>query len=423
MSKLPWTPTQKSEEEIYDDRSWKIVEQTNEPWYTIEEFRGQPLYFWIDTICVPLRPHTTKFKAITSMNSVYSRANRVLVFDAELYTQEVLPLAGQELEIRPDICARIMASTWMKRYWTMQEAALARIVWYQFAGDACRLAPDYDLDRGQFEAVYDSQVRYYVHERTFRTWMPQTSISTPTTRMAHVLAALRGRAASVETDIPLCIAILLDLDLETLKIPEDRVPSLWRMLKEFPAGILCYPTQRCKEPDLRWAPNSFHQFDNLGPPMTHPAYITPEGVSLTLHGFTFKIEESLPRQLVRVSINGQDYFVRHSLVYNNESWENIDFNKHSWLGVLFGQAPVHDPRARLAFTAGLGTLLSIQKEEGKRLRVVYLRAISIIKKGCIHDTYPLRPYTEIELEERRRPAIEACLTPMDQNWLIVPSNE
>ncbi|KAL3427769.1 het domain protein [Phlyctema vagabunda] len=77
------------------------------------------LYFWMDTLCVPRGPKEIHNKAVMNMRNVYAQAERVLVLDAELLVSP----AGASYE---EINMRIQSSRWIRRLWTVQEAALAR---------------------------------------------------------------------------------------------------------------------------------------------------------------------------------------------------------------------------------------------------------------------------------------------------------
>jgi hypothetical protein len=75
------------------------------------------LYFWMDTLCVPRGPKDIHNVAVMNMRNVYEKAERVLVLDAEL-------LASSARASYEEINMRIQASRWIRRLWTVQEAAL-----------------------------------------------------------------------------------------------------------------------------------------------------------------------------------------------------------------------------------------------------------------------------------------------------------
>jgi hypothetical protein len=101
---------------------------------------GAPLLFWMDTLCIPVanskddtQAGELKKRAIDQMAAVYKDASHVLVLDSSL----------QELRIavtqRCELLAHIIFSNWMGRSWTLQEGALNRYVYFQFADGAINI--------------------------------------------------------------------------------------------------------------------------------------------------------------------------------------------------------------------------------------------------------------------------------------------
>ena len=88
--------------------------------------------FWMDTLCIPVKEEDKLLRkqAINQMASVYAAAVQVLVLDSELCQCTTDSVSAT------DILARIWASSWMTRSWTLQEGVLARECVYQFADAA-----------------------------------------------------------------------------------------------------------------------------------------------------------------------------------------------------------------------------------------------------------------------------------------------
>ena len=96
---------------------------------------------WIDTLCIPSRPHaqicphttelTCRKIAISRLKEAYQDAPKVLVLDWEIersntcYPEETL--------------MRIAISAWMKRLWTFQEAILSKELHFRFKNKAIRM--------------------------------------------------------------------------------------------------------------------------------------------------------------------------------------------------------------------------------------------------------------------------------------------
>lgn len=69
-------------------------------------------------------------KAIEKMRKIYKRANRILVIDADLLSTQLEPQldASDRREIAN---ARITACSWQQRLSTLQEAVLAKKLWFK----------------------------------------------------------------------------------------------------------------------------------------------------------------------------------------------------------------------------------------------------------------------------------------------------
>jgi hypothetical protein len=94
--------------------------------YDGEETPNPIVPFWIDTLMIPLEPQA-KAKAIMGMDQVYSCADKVLVFDASLESISAK-------EDPQELMMYIYTCPWMGRLWTLQEAFLARQLFFKFAG-------------------------------------------------------------------------------------------------------------------------------------------------------------------------------------------------------------------------------------------------------------------------------------------------
>ncbi|KIX91925.1 uncharacterized protein Z520_12361 [Fonsecaea multimorphosa CBS 102226] len=84
------------------------------------------LYFWIDTLCIPVNNLEIRKKAILDMRNVFEAASAVLVKDVELNAQSrYCPLE--------ELMARVCVSPWCERLWTLQEGALNDRVFVQMS--------------------------------------------------------------------------------------------------------------------------------------------------------------------------------------------------------------------------------------------------------------------------------------------------
>lgn len=120
--------------------------------YHKERENVQPLPFWMDTLLIPVNDEhkSVRKKAILQIYAVFSKAKYTLVIDNGLNN-----MTWNDRDYTTT-AMRILASGWMRRLWTLQEAYLSRKILFAFKsweeGAAAEL-PLVDLD--EIEALYD----------------------------------------------------------------------------------------------------------------------------------------------------------------------------------------------------------------------------------------------------------------------------
>lgn len=270
--------------------------------------------FWLDTICCPPdgKDREAQDLAIGRMRETYEQADKVLVLDSFLLSQSVKSLSDAEVMVRIICCG------WNSRLWTLQEGALSKSLYFQFADGS------YDLNAGLERLKQESNIviqttlqqsieQHFAQIREFR----QSSMS-ETAKFVAVTKALRFRSTSVSSDEPICIATLLGLD--TLPIVkkglgksekdafEERMLHLWTMIKAIPAIIIFTRCERLKVDGYRWAPRSFlrksrQEFERFGDnyildynEMGHVGQLEPRGFSVRFPGFTLTYSWKHPLQ-------------------------------------------------------------------------------------------------------------------------------
>ncbi|CAL8581162.1 hypothetical protein XPA_006865 [Xanthoria parietina] len=268
------------------------------PWQ--EDEIGFP--FWIDTLCVPVGPTELKTLALNQMRVPYERAEHVLVLDSHLRSLESSELSTAEL------LAQVSCSSWMRRLWTLQEARLAKRLWFQFADKAvdvigvfrAHVWKEYPLPKGDIQvALYlYSQILYSVFAATNRA----RSFREVIFGLKMTYTSLQSRSVSVPTDEALCLFTLMGLDIAkvTAVPPLERMNVFWRTFNSVPASFFFSRAPRkLLEPGLRWAPSSLMQCESmwswLGPPeLSDPteddihAVPTNEGLLAPLPGLLFR---------------------------------------------------------------------------------------------------------------------------------------
>ncbi|OAA70034.1 HET domain protein [Akanthomyces lecanii RCEF 1005] len=197
--------------------------------------------FWIDTLCCPVE-NTLKTIALERIADVYCNAAHVLVLDWSL-AQFSANTHPAELLLRT-----FGASRWMRRLWTLQEAALAQNLWVQYQDG---VAPVAELLATLRDVGWREDIRL------LRIFMDVSRESLQ--RLLHF------RSVSVPSDEPLCIATLMRLKITpelTKSTDLDlRMKVVWQALSQAAGGIspqiLLYLDKGIDVDGWRWAPQSF----------------------------------------------------------------------------------------------------------------------------------------------------------------------
>jgi hypothetical protein len=344
------------------------------------------------------------------MAKIYRRANRVIVLDAELLVVKGQP--GHE-----EILTRILASHWIRRLWTLQEAVLPKIVYYQLAEHAIRVSrgPNW----GDLTADWDNEVWKYA-DVDFGWNTLVRALPEGIWRFKHVFGALQFRCVSRIEDQPTCVAILLDMDLEELhRVPlVDRTRKLWSMFEMIPVGLLFLPGEKLEEVGFTWALKSFVACSS-SPGPTLPAYPTGKGLELSLYGFVMKGRLDSPRSaVIAVELAGRVYYIRQNLLLRNKSWDDLKFTSMRQLAVILSLDPsVPGLEAAPAFDATMGALVEVCELTQDVIVAKYLRAVSIIAAGAQLDLYPRKPWSKTEIEEKKQ-VVQVERTKLLQKWMI-----
>ena len=216
---------------------------------------------WLDTLCCPAKDGQGKQKAIEKIRLVYQRAKHVLVLDSGLMGYESKTQGIHEKVVR------IFTSGWVRRLWTLQEGALARSIYFQFADEPVSLR---DL-RKEFEEylhsirhqvfALDSLQEFWRIDAFFKS--NEHPIEGDFPNIMILDQALQFRSVSVASDEPLCIGTLMSLDLAAIlavKPKEDRMQKVWDLLSVkkggIPAPVIFFEEQRIQAKGWRWAPQS-----------------------------------------------------------------------------------------------------------------------------------------------------------------------
>jgi hypothetical protein len=208
-----------------------------------------PTPFWIDTLSCPVEPESATEQAIALMRETYAGADKVLVIDSYLETFDSKGMTDFEQALR------ITCTGWTRRLWTLQEGALAKAIYFQFA-DAAINGDDL------FERLMRPPIAYktipIIHSwwEIRLSWNDHSIIGNEFIWMLY--RALRFRTASVSTDEPLCLSTLTGVDLKEIikEKKEDRMRRFWELMPQLSTALLYWDGPRLKDAGYRWAPAS-----------------------------------------------------------------------------------------------------------------------------------------------------------------------
>ncbi|KAI4197779.1 MAG: hypothetical protein LQ346_002916 [Caloplaca aetnensis] len=293
--------------------------------------------FWIDTLCVPVRPRELQTLALNKMRVPYERARHVLVLDAHLRSLDSRKLTPTEL------LAQISCSSWMRRLWTLQEGRLAAKVWFQFADQAVDIQSIWQsLDHRPVpsRAEYWIQLTLYAHLWS-QIWYRGEAIGdisgvASTIRMTH--NALASRSVSVPTDEALCLFNVMDLDIMqvTAVHPAQRMEVFWRSFQRVPRGLLfSRASSKMSVRGLHWAPSSFMGNQtwkewagkqDLNTPKENDAHAIPTNVGLRVQLPGFIFHEELTERMKELDSTWNEPLVFQGkegewyAIYANQPW-------------------------------------------------------------------------------------------------------
>jgi hypothetical protein len=283
---------------------------------------------WLDTLCCPVAPKEAKKLSLVKMHQVYEQASIVLVLDSSLRSYSTASMDTLE------VLARVFTSRWLKRVWTLEEGALAKRLWFQFADKALSLA---EL-KAKMETIWPNNlqqkiiffdIRYEIDriEQFFQT----KGYDGSGPNLKTLDEALLHRTISNASDEPICIGTLMRLSAKAILAPGDdildalrendnldedgqhllqlklrdaRMKVVWKLLaekfKSLPAQIIFFEERRIDAKGFRWAPRSFLQAENvyLSPKLrkvrwddTQPGVVTERGLQVSYPGFRLHLAQ------------------------------------------------------------------------------------------------------------------------------------
>ncbi|MCJ1323576.1 hypothetical protein MMC10_000237 [Thelotrema lepadinum] len=239
---------------------------------------GERSAWWLDTVCFPLEPPEAYDLALIKMRDTYEKATKVLVVDRTLMEYRWCDMTEDEA------LYLILSCPWNRRLWTLQEATLATILYFQFADRVVDLSDLLEFqgrelvnsiraaDPGLLEDVENlTRDPRGIYRKAFMPkvwnpagWLQLFPLRPLELRGSKVISirqareALSFRSTSVSEDEALCLGNLLGLRPEPIVAaqPGNRMKAFWDSLPSVAANVLFYTGPKLQDPGYRWAPAS-----------------------------------------------------------------------------------------------------------------------------------------------------------------------
>ncbi|KAF2996247.1 hypothetical protein E8E13_003781 [Curvularia kusanoi] len=282
--------------------------------------------FWMDTLIVPVEKRYKEARkfAIHQIYEVFDKAQYTIVIDNGLNRME------WDHKDYTSTAMKILASGWMRRLWTLQEAFVSRKLMFAFKGGYYTKLPLIDLD--DIEDLYDDSddglsLNLQTIARTYyrnmlgpnrRERLYKNVTSHGMSLVADVWRAAQWRTMEHEENETLALATLLNLDIKRTKslgsaelyagndikksrMLDEKMKEFWLLLEKsspgaIPSGIIFLAGKRISLPGFGWAPRSWmsaleQDYPDPIATATHPArLLADEGLEVHYPGFWLHCE-------------------------------------------------------------------------------------------------------------------------------------
>lgn len=420
----------------------------------------QPALFWIDTLCVPVKPLEARNAAIRQMRETYESADAVLVIDGGV--RMISTVVSDE-----ELFMRIACSGWVRRLWTYQEMILAKKLFIVLADGIVNLAqaeksilhyirnPDTGAMSG---SSYSSSIALEASAflRTLRT-KPLEGLDRegPAPRLTvdfdSVWEGVQWRTTSRMSDEPIVLATVLDEDVGLiLDLPaEQRMQKILSKQSTFPPYMIFAPIPRMSESGYRWAPPSLMIPGSMDASKMHHNNTLgswhPEGLLVSFPGFVLNVKDLFPNTSHSTSLpmkyammifmkdieTGRWYFaIREfeSWLSNEERWASTVFEDLTHPAIILS-CPVSELSLKNSSDAETqywdGVIVDMKRSEDN---IIYTNFVSRVSVGTLRPGVCAEAEAELvigrqELAKERgsehviRSAM-CDIKPSDQRWCV-----
>lgn len=263
--------------------------------------------FWMDTLCIPVSPDLKAYrkKAIALMGKTYHSATAVLVLDRSLnqLTSTSTSLIEQ--------CLWLLICGWLRRLWTLQEAALARTLFLELQdGPAPYIRPDdpstliaNKLRRERLtpapmkdlisDILLTRELELLIQRRIplARHIREESTHPDHPTPYQYLAAATESRCTSKLKDEPLILGTIMGHDNIAAMLGEPDISKrmgMWHVaMRSIPTDIIFLDNQIVTLPHapFRWAPTSLMEYELARQTTDVPAVCDGDGLHVKLAAF------------------------------------------------------------------------------------------------------------------------------------------
>ncbi|KAK0640153.1 hypothetical protein DIS24_g9617 [Lasiodiplodia hormozganensis] len=290
-----------------------------------------PKMFWIDTLAIPVGAENKPERkaSISQIHDIFANSKYTIVFDSDLCSMKV---GSTYMET----AVNILASGWMQRLWTLQEAYLSKRLFFKFQNtslDLETLEESFPRAKENNLSILPNAARNYFHsimgtarEARIHQMTPRDGVSL----IASIWKAAHWRSTSRKQHEAVAIATLLDLnsgsstmasflnetyvtgdeEFNTAKYHES-MKNLWALIHDvypgsIPAGVVFLPPPRLSMDGFGWAPVSWlsgQTSDDLQPLFAQnpPTQLDQNGLLVEFPGFLLHCTSAGKRELQHLS--------------------------------------------------------------------------------------------------------------------------
>ncbi|GJJ11128.1 hypothetical protein Clacol_005359 [Clathrus columnatus] len=270
-----------------------IQKMVNQVRYPDREPDREHVYFWMDTLCIPVYPKYDEQRKplLIKMRQIYQEASAVLVLESQLQTVlSTLPLIERRVNF--------YVTKWVRRLWTYQEGGVSKWLAFQFRDKSLELhdvyaAPDLHAPEHRwasmisqrrqsvaFQFTTNVQLQFGLVYSAMYNWGIEGSLNSMRwAAFLPIASSYSSRMTTRQSDEPLCLAGVMHIDTTPLVrvkgpdrlkssdkeirrradrvLTDERMAILYRLVGKFQDFVIFSKYPRLPINGFRWAPRTF----------------------------------------------------------------------------------------------------------------------------------------------------------------------